>query len=63
MPNEEKKIYSKEFLEAVDAALTRCAGGLPTTLIYRRAGKLDIRVKFDAVPPTPATTTFVYEES
>jgi hypothetical protein len=57
-----KKIYSKEFLNAVDDALLRCANdNSPTTLIYKRKDKLDVRVKFDAVPPAPATTTLVYE--
>jgi hypothetical protein len=57
-----KDIFSKEFLDAVDESLVRSASGLPTILIYRRNGKLDIRVKVDLTPPAVGTEPIIYEE-
>lgn len=57
-----KKYYTKDFLTAVDDALVRCClDKKPTTLIFRRKGQLDIRVKFDSTPPSSEQTLLVYE--
>lgn len=57
------KAYTREFLDAVDEALLRCsADSKQTTLIYRRRGHLDIRVKLDLIPPTTDNTPIIYEE-
>lgn len=56
--------YSKEFLDAINAALGTCAvSSQPIVLLYQRKGKLDIRVKVDATPPIPGVTLLVFQEA
>lgn len=58
-----KKYYTKEFLDALTEALDNCAAlGTPTVLLYRRAGKLDIRVKIDVTPPTNIILPLIFQE-
>lgn len=56
-------LFSADFLAGVDGALTRALQlGTPTTILYRRNGKLDIRVKIDLTPPPTNDHPLVYEE-
>lgn len=57
-----KQFYTKDFLDGLDAALIRCSDAKSaTTLIYRRSGQLDIRVKIDQTPPTSTPQTVIYQ--
>ena len=59
-----KKQYNKAFLDALDAALVLAAtDNQPSVVIYRRQGKLDVRVKVECRTPTTETPTSVILES
>jgi hypothetical protein len=62
--SEVSKLYTKECLTAVDDALVRSATkGTQTTILYRRKGQLDIRVKVDLTPPSNVMNPLIYEEA
>ncbi len=59
-----KKHYNKAFLDALDAALVVAAvDNQPYVVIYRRTGKLDVRVKIECRTPTTETPTSVILEN
>lgn len=60
--SEVTKTFSKEFRDAVDQALVRVSSGGASTIVYRRAGKLDVRIRLDVTPPQAGQMVLVIEE-